>query len=260
MADKLQQYEAEFTAAIAYETTGVESGLRQKIKPSSRLPAQLALDIYRNNTRGARVNALEQIYPICARILGTSTFRAIARDYTAADTRGSADLNTYGEGFCHHLARLHTEGRLADDFIYLSDLAVLEYKFHRAYFVDDDPEFGFFEFEHSVQNGAMIYFRLSQALSLLSSKFPLYQIWRSNHEHHKSDNVNAIGGVQYLVVYRDDFRPAIATVEPCEYRLLDAIAEKTSLQQLIDETACPVDQLLPKMIAQKWIVGFEHHE
>ncbi len=260
MADNLIQHEAEFAAAVANAAAGYDEIFLQKVQHNPRLPAQRALDIYRNNTRGARVSALEQVYPVCTRILGATVFRTIAREYVDADTCGKADLNTYGEDFSQHLARLLEDGRLANDFAYLSDLAILEFKFHQAYYVEDDPAFDFAEFELDLQNPTTVHFSLSHALSLINSNYPLYQIWAGNRGQLRSDKVSAIDGVQYLVVYRRDYQPVTKPVEQSEYRLLEAIVAKVSLQQLVDECGSPVATLLPQMIAEKWIVGFEAHE
>lgn len=268
MRSDLEQHITEFTLALTADRQDGEYEIISKMSTASRIPPRLALEIYRNNTRGSRVSALESIYPACRNILGSETFRSIAREYVVADTTGTPDLNHYGETFNRHLAELVENGRLPADYAYLYTLASLEFKYHAAYYADSDPEFDFELFEHKVTSGQPVYLKPSCSLGLLASEFPVYQIWQKNLNAQESaqtgsrisDQVQSINTMQYLLVYRDTDTPMIITINDHEYRLLEAIESKLSLQSVVDRIDCDVDVLLPGFIANRWITGVDHDE
>jgi hypothetical protein len=99
----------------------------------------------------------------------------------------------------------------------------------------------------------------SHALGLIASEYPLHQIWINNLDQHDSERVFAVNDMQYLIVHRDENKPAVTRTEHDTFQLLVAIDEAWSLQKLIDSTECAMDRLLPDLIARRWIVGFNKH-
>lgn len=259
MLDHLQLYESEFVAAVSGRADEQRREFLSKIKKKSRISPQLAVEIYRNNTQGARVAALEQIYPACASVVGSSVFRAIAREFVANDEYGSADLNTYGGAFHRRLQHLLSGERLPADLVYLADLARLEYLLHQAYYADDDPLFDFNDFEQTINDGIDISFHASHSLGLIDSGYPLHQIWMNNVTQQCASRVNAINATQYLVVYRDGFKPRIEAVDDCTYLTLVAITKACSLQQLVERSGCDITRILPDLISRGWVTGISKH-
>jgi hypothetical protein len=263
MQTDLKQHISEFTLALTGNPQDDEYGVIPKITASSRISPQLALEIYRNNTRGARINALELIYPACKSILGDDTFRSIAREFVITDTIGTSDLNQYGETFNHYLGVILDTGRLPDEYAYLQNLASLEFKYHAAYYADSDPDFDFELFERKIKSGQQLYLRLSSSVGLLSSLFPLYEIWLQNRpalatKRNKSQirhDVQTITDRQYLLVFRHNSMPVVVSISEYEYRLLDAFNNNHSLQSVVDRIDCDIDVLLPRLIEKKWVVG-----
>lgn len=260
----LTQQLSRFTQALTGNRQRDDDEFIKGINPASRIPPQLALEIYRNNTRGARINALEVIYPACRNILGDDTFRAIAHGFVAADSTGASNLNHYGETFSNHMGMLLEAGRLPAGYDYLQDLAGLEYLYHAAYYADTDPTFDFELFELTVKNGQTLYFRLSASLGLLASRHPLYDIWlrnvslsEQNGKTAGSHDVHALDDMQYLLVHRDHYTPVVTPISDHEYRILEALKNNKSLQAIIAATDCDIDGLLPGMITSKWIVGIK---
>jgi len=258
MLSTLEHHVSVLTHALAVQAQD-ERGIIPEIKKSSRISPQLALEIYRNNTRGARINALEAIYPACKNILGDDTFRSIARAYVNADAVGASDLNRYGKAFSQHMDSILDTGRLPDDYSYLADLARLEFMVNAAYYADPEPEFDFEVFEQRVLNGEQVCFQLSPSLGLLASAYPIHKIWQHNHPEfntmQQSHDIRAITDTQYLLVYRDEYIPVVASVNIHQYQLLEAFANKHSLQDVVEHIDCDIDVMLPRLIANKWITG-----
>ena len=256
MLNVLQQHQSGFASALLNHQSAHKQFVR-KITKTSKISPQLALDIYRNNTRGARLKSLEMIYPVCRKILGDETFYLIAQQYVIEDAEGSSDLNHYGESFDHHLKLLLGASRLPRGYLYLSDLAALEYKMHAAYYANTDPVFPFKQFEQRVNNKQRVYFKISSALGLIASEYPVYEIWRSNKELQYAEEIKPIEGKQYLLVYRNEYKSSIAVINNKEYSIIKAIINHLSLQEIIDNSNCDIDHVLPVLIANKWIVGIK---
>ena len=256
MLNVLQQHQSEFACALGHHQSADEEFVR-KITKTSKISPQLALDIYRNNTRGARLKSLQIIYPVCRKILGDETFHFIAQQYVTEDTEGSSDLNHYAESFNLHLKSLLEAGRLPEEYIYLTDLVALEYKIHAAYYADTDPLFPFKLFEQKVKNEQQVYFKLSSALGLIASEYPVYEIWRGNKEQQGTEEIKPIEGKQYLLVYRNGYKSSIAVINNREYSIIEDIINDLSLQEIINNANFDINNVLPVLITNKWIVGIK---
>ena len=90
------------------------------------LSAVQRIEIYRNNSIAARMNALRDIYPVCKVIVGEKCFNSLARHFVLANPSLQSDLNTYGETFFEELHQTLTLPGF-EEFEYLPDLARLEW-------------------------------------------------------------------------------------------------------------------------------------
>ncbi len=254
MTEHLQQHVDEFTSALL-KPEWEDAWFAKEIKSSSKISPQLALEIYKNNTYGSRANALKVVYPVCEKILGADVFSAIANEYVHTNFTGASDLNKYGASFNVHLSALLESGRLSVEYNYLADLSRLEYQVHAAYYADDDPNFNFSLFESRMQKNQQIYFRISESLGLVSSSAPIHEIWLSNSDvtSFAPQNIQAIAETQYLLIHRGKSMPVIVEIKQCDYQLLNAFMSKRSLQSVIKSSQCDVDEILPKLVANRWI-------
>ncbi len=257
MLINLQEHVAEFASVLSRPAPEEKKSFIEKIIPSSKISPQLAIDIYKNNTRGSRVNALKVVYPACKNILGENIFHSIAKEFVDNDMTGASDLNKYGATFDQHLHSIIKEKRLPSRYDYLPDLAQLEFLVHAAYYADDDLAFDFELFENRMHDQQQIYFQLSDSLGLLDFQVPIHEIWISNCKDIKPEknSVQAITETQYLLIHRKENTPNVFAVNEHEYKLLYAFLNNNSLQTVIDSIECNIDVILPKLIANRWITG-----
>jgi len=115
-----------------------DSALRPHIRALPQLPMPTQLSIYRNNADNARIQALEQCYPVCVRILGGRYFRQLAKAFIRAHPSRHPDLNRYGAEMSSFISELAQTREELQDFAYLPDLVRLEYLHHRCYYREDD--------------------------------------------------------------------------------------------------------------------------
>ena len=256
MLNSLDQHISALTLALADVTQSRENDALDKIKTCSKITPQLALDIYRNNTHGARVHALEDIFPVCVKILGEEVFRLISRDYVNKDKKGMADLNQYGHKFHQHITTLLKMQRLPEDYAYLADLAKLEYLLHSAYYADDDPAFDFKGFEKHLTCRKPTFLKPSHSLGLLQTNYPIRQIWLCNKNQLGFETVEAINESQFLLVYRKRFKPKIFLINENEFHLIEALINAKSLQEITEEEKYDTNIILPRLIENRWVNGY----
>lgn len=151
------------------------------------------MGVYQNNTRLTLLSAVETTYPVIAQVLGQPFFTALARSYVITTPSTSGNLHGYAQQFAPWLSRwldALEDRNEATELAYLPDLARLEWLVHQAHFAGDAPQFDFDALNavNPAQQGALC-FKLHPSCGLLSSEFPVAQIWRA---HQGSDVAAAV--------------------------------------------------------------------
>jgi hypothetical protein len=212
--------------------------------------------VYRGSSREARLSTLDVVFPVCFSILGQRCFRGLAAAYLDQTPSASGDLNLYGAAFPGFLDRSLRDVEALVGLDYLPDLARLEWSWHAVYYAPEDSPFDMegFARESAGQGAEGIRFRLGADLRLLSSGFPVHEIWRRHREGENTDSV-PMGSGDLLVIRRVGFAPSVEEIESDLFALLDAIEEGSPLGALV---AAGLDlEPLPGLIAAGWIASFD---
>ena len=252
---KLEQLQA----AFLQELRGVgNTALRQQIVAGKLDPVQ-RLGIYRGNSIFACRNALEQIYPVCLRILGDAYFGQLALEYIDDHPSTQPDLNVYGEAWPQFLQQLISAESAMAALPYLPDLACLEWHYHAAYYADDDTGIDFAGLQQvapSLQDN--ICWQGSASLALMQSAYPLFAIWHGNRGDNAVDSVVGLTEPECLVIYRHDYELLVETIDGNSYELLQGVLQSKTMVQLGALAAGPqLDTLLPQWVQRGWICGFK---
>lgn len=179
------------------------------------------LAIYRNNIASNAAGALRSIYPVIRKIVGTEFFDALARRYCEAHPSVSGDLNDIGGDFSSFVRGFEPARELA----YLSDVATLEWCVHRAHYAADhaplEPQA-----LSALLNGdvAQLLLKLHSAVAIVSSPYPLFQIWRMHQDDYAAEiDVDLASGGEDVVVHRPQFHAAVANLSAAEAAFLTSI-------------------------------------
>jgi hypothetical protein len=162
------------------------------------------LAIYRRSIASNYRNAMSATYPVVRRIVGTSFFVAAVDAYVEAHPSRSGDLNEYGDAFGDFVERYPQAATLP----YLCDVARLEWAIDEASRAADSP------FEPDAVLGALsqvaaealpgLRLRTEPSCRLLSSAFPLLQIWQVNQPDYSGDmRVDFTAGPDHLRLRRE---------------------------------------------------------
>ena len=187
------------------------------------------LAIYRNNIASNAAGALRSIYPVIRKIVGTEFFDALARRYCEAHPSVSGDLNDIGSDFSSFLCNFEPARELA----YLSDVATLEWCVHRAHYAADHAPLAPQSLGALMAGDvAQLAVRLHSAVSVVSSPYPLFQIWQTHQDDYAQEiEVDLASGAEHVVVYRPQFRAAVAKLSAAEAAFLTSIARGEALGQ-----------------------------
>ena len=248
----LRRLQLHFQSAL---TTGDNTKLLDEIIAQDTADKQQRINLYHHNSRGSLIGSLEQIYPVCKRILGETIFLRLAGGYILLNPSRSADLNFYGEKFPQFANQICAEHEDLASFPFLSELAYLEWCYHTAYYAADDKVFNHSDFSAIPSTHYnQIAFTLSYALHLLQMHYPVHKIWENNAPKANVEQRNR--QIYYLCVARNGLYPVIETINHDQWRLISAIAQKETLAKLA--TCFPnLDSMLVDLINKRWICEFD---
>jgi hypothetical protein len=258
---KLAETESVFTAGLEPGCSVAQRtrALRQ-VRENGRIPAELALTIYRNNISGALIKALTAAFPACRRILGEACFTSIAHRFIEHSPSKQADLNRYGAAFGDFLDDWTANRAPFSDYRYLGDLARLEWYCHTAYTAADDPPFDFKALAAAGRDATeTLRFRLSHSLSLLQSDYPVMEIRETNLSTGDAGEVRADKLPEYLVVSRPTLQPRVERVDAVTFQRLTACQDGRTLGHITNTGSPPANTLpetLAELIQRQWITGF----
>ena len=161
-----------FTTALLNPATPAPSGLTDPFGG----PAGKRFDVYRNNVAVSLTEALETGFPTVRKLVGEDFFRAMAGIYLRANPPSDPRLALYGTTFPGFLARFEPALHLP----YLPDVARLDLGLRQSYHAADVDALD----TTGLDPAAVLSLkpRLAPATLVLSSRHPVFAIWRYNTE------------------------------------------------------------------------------
>lgn len=168
-----------------------------------RIPAESRIEVYRNNAREGFAKTLASTYPVIKRLVGDACFRSLARQYMVRHPSRSGDLQSFGLWFPSYLVVCYGDS----EFDYLVDVARLEWACEEVRTAGVSSSLDPARLaDVSASRYAELRFSLSPAHRVVSSRYPVLAIWRSNQPDGPDDRIDlGAGGEQVLVVRnRDD--------------------------------------------------------
>jgi hypothetical protein len=230
------------------------------ITPHPLISSAHQLTIYRNSIFGRLQKALRAIYPVCYKLVGHDFFTHMASIYIQQTPSVSPNLNTYGAHFTPFIAQYQPAATLP----YLPDVASLEWAWHQLYGAPDSIQFDFNKLsERSAINGEDICFILPERSSLLTSPYPIDQIWESNQPGFDEAFTLSLNNNQtnYFFVWHCQHVFHITPLNKVEWQLLTWFQESVTLEIICERAALQfpdtnITELLPQFIKNGWLVDF----
>jgi len=215
------------------------------------------IDVYRNNYRLGLLSALELSYPNCKQIVGEKYFRQLASHYVVSHPPQDADLNQYGSAFSEFIKEIELERKELSEIPYLADLAALDWLLYQVYFSPNRNSWPADKFQVlTPEQQAACRLCLSADIHIISSVWPLYELWRLNRDEIDSIDLDAHSNEEFLVISRDNYQPMVEPVSEEEFAVLAAISEEHSIMMLTQQFPEYMDRLA-KWIQSGWICDFK---
>lgn len=153
------------------------------LRPLGRASAPRTLEVYQSALRHAVEDALREIFPVCAALVGRQCFGGIARHHARAHVSRHPDLGRIGDDLPDRLRTL----AFLDGVPYLADVARLELALHRAADAADPPPIDGPESAEQLAealSGApdRWCFTLPPSATLLESEHPVLAIWQAHQD------------------------------------------------------------------------------
>lgn len=232
-----------------------EEAFVRHIAADKRLSAQRRFQIYQNSIIEGLAIHLRGLYQACEKVVGDDFFTHMAYQYIKQNPCYSADLNQYGQTFADFVSTFEP----AQSLPYLTDLSHLCWHFHMAMQTQTYTTFDINAFSDVLnQNSDDIVLTLQPSIHLLSSDYPLDQIWQLCCGENDEEIDLTSGGV-YLMTWYDGTQVRIDNLTPAQWQVAQWISEKKSLSAL--ERACQdqhidLSALLPRFLQQGWLAGW----
>lgn len=205
---------------------------------------QTRFNIYRNNFYVAVINVLNERFPVTERIVGEDFFKATAREFVkGAPPLGQSNLS-YGRNFPRFLETFPPVA----DLPYLADVARLEWARFEAAISVDHPTVSSRDF-HDVDpsHAARVSLRLHPSLRTLQSDYPVYDIWRTNHEDDEVHPLHGVSGPQAVLIARSALGIEVHKIPVAAIALIRALNDGHSLGEAYERV---IDQLSQNEFSQ----------
>ncbi|MBI3897746.1 MAG: putative DNA-binding domain-containing protein [Gammaproteobacteria bacterium] len=189
---------------------------------SGRFNAEQHLQIYRNNVYASLTEALRAVFPVIARLVGDDCFSGCAYHYIRRSPPHSGNLHDFGVDFADFLSAFEPVSML----VYLADVARLEWHWHCAFHAADADTLALDTLAHIAREryGA-VHFALHPSARLLTSSYPLLQIWQTNQPEATPAPIDLDRGGRPLLIIRRGLSVEIETLSNGEHALLQAFAD-----------------------------------
>lgn len=198
------------------------------------------LNLYRNNTRAMFVGALARSFPVIVRRVGDGYFHRLAAEYRDAHPSRSGDLHWIGENFPAWL----TVRLAGTQYAWLADLARLEWACEEVLVAADVPAISI-EALGVVAPEALpeVRLQLQPALRCVSSRYPVWSVWRANQPDQPGEAIAADRGAEHVVITRTDDRPVLHLRPEAEVQFVAALSAGAGLQDALESSSLPVEDL-----------------
>ncbi|MCT0201472.1 DNA-binding domain-containing protein [Synechococcus sp. CS-603] len=233
--------------------------LEPQLHGSGNLSVRQGIAAYKGSVKGKLIRCLEEIYPVCRRLVGAAFFGGLAETYVMQNASTSPDLGDYGGDLPVFLQTFPPAKALP----YLADVAQLEWHWHRAFNAADESGIDLTALAQVAPGQwERLVFQLPQSSVLMQSDFPVHRIWQANQaDATDSETIDLDEGSVNLFIWRDGVETRIDRPNPDEWRLLEGFAARTEFGQLcseLDQGAVPVDPavLLPVFVQRGWVRSF----
>jgi hypothetical protein len=230
-----------------------------QLRPNARLTAAERFNCYRTSLLGRLSDALQAVYPVCSRLVGTEYFEALSTRYIKTHPSTSVNVHEYGAAWAEFLATFSP----LQNYPYLPDVARLEWVWHRVFYAADEEPLDIVALTHLQPTAqTSLKFKLPAAAQLLSSDYPIQRIWQVNQLDYLGEPAVDLseGGVR-LLVWRQGYSLRMDVLSEAEWVWLSEIRVGVRFSSLCEQLATRypnwnIPALASQCVAKGYVNGF----
>ena len=214
-------FHSDFAAAVT-------SGDLSAVEPWLTTPSALRrMAVYRNNVVHGVIGVLRAAYPAVERLVGGDFFAPMARAYWQKFPPIQPSMSLYGAGFADFIARYAPAVHL----VYLADVARLDRAWLEAHHACDLPPLDSGQIARLAPDALpLLAPGLHPSVSLWSSAWPAYEIWRSNRDDATPARRVLRPEASFALVWRHRGTVRHRALTAADHAFLQALAQAESLQ------------------------------
>jgi hypothetical protein len=248
-----EQSQAAFAAALVDPDLPPPASIAPPHGPEPRR----RFNIYRNNVYAGLIGVLEARFPAIQRLVGDEFFKAMARIFVDRKPPRSPVLIEYGAALPEFLKTFEP----VIDEPYLPDVALLEWRLHEARHAADRAALRASDLA-TVRDidAADVGFRLAPSVSLISSAYPVFSLWRANASAEPITGLQTYSGAECVLVTRPGLIAEAVCIPRASAVFIAALLEDETLgaatkAALTVAPDFPLHRTIALLIAQKAIVA-----
>ena len=219
--DMLRELQTQFMDGLF--NPRLQSKIVQHIKANANRSAADQFAIYRGSVLGGLSKNLADTYQVSYKLVGGRFFDAMAVRFINKQGSYSPDLNDYGGELAPFIENFPPAASLP----YLADVARLEWAWQAVYNSEDYLPGNLHSLHNiSEEQQSNIIFHINPTARLLSSDYPVHQIWRTNQDDYSGDAAVDLdqGGIK-LIIYRQASNIYMTPLEESQWSLLNLLSQ-----------------------------------
>ena len=223
----------ELQDAMRNTILGAPSTSLHSVMSEDRLGMDARLQIYRNNTHILLSDALAANFPTVLSLVGSDFFKGLTTAFIRSHPPKSPCLYAYGNTFASYIASFSP----AQELPYLSHVARLDYAINQAHHSSNAlPITSDTISAIETEKHGQIIFTPHPAMALISSPYPLHDIWSMHQLKVAPDyTINLNIGAQDILITRPEFELKMTLIPSEELQFVQLLLIGKSL-----ETAFPL--------------------
>jgi hypothetical protein len=183
--------------------------------------ARARLGIYRRQLHATFARTLALEFPVIERLVGAEYFQRLSSEFQAVHPSRSGNLHHIGAPFAAFLKQRFRGG----PYDYFADVAELEWTIEECSIAPEAPAFDL----HALRSVAParyadLHFEFHPACRLMSSAYPLLDIWRANQSDCTAEKIIDLGsGATRVLVQRSGKAVEFHALSPAEFAFLEKL-------------------------------------
>lgn len=227
----LAQLQHDFIASLLRD----DEVILADIAASEGIPSAAHMQVYRNNSFLTLTGILRNTFPATVRIVGDGFFRYITHQFIRLQPPTSGNMNTFGETFPEFIAQFEA----ANSVPYLPDIARIEWARHHAWHAEHNDRINMQALmELGEEALPTVIFTLARACTLLTSTYPIYDIWRANCSDNPPINMADIkmntAKPCHVLISRLNHEVQVTLLSAAQHAFLTALHSAHNFEQAYD--------------------------